>query len=99
MGCEAFDTTFLTALLEANFLEKELNHNFEETLVAFPKLQQYCIDSMFQLNLTSATLIEAIDEERKAIYLHEAFHKQKFMPVVDRYAAYSFQKSNAKYRA
>ena len=84
MGCEAFDITFLTALLEANFLEKELNHNFEETLVAFPKLQLYCIDSMFQLNLTSATLIESIDEERKAIYLHEAFHKQKFMPVVDR---------------
>ena len=43
MGCEAFDTTFLTALLEANFLEKELNHNFEETLLAFAKLQQYCI--------------------------------------------------------
>ena len=84
MGCEAFETTFLTALLEAHFLEKELNHNFEETLVAFAKLQQYCIDSMFQLNLKSATLIEAIDEERKAIYLHEAFHKQKFMPVVDR---------------
>ena len=93
MGCEAFDTTFLTALLEANFLEKELNHNFQETLLAFAKLQQYCIDSMFQLNLTSATLIESIDEEHKAIYLHQEFLKQKFMPVLDRMPLKDFRKA------
>ncbi len=93
MGCEAFDTTFLTALLEANFLEKELNYNFEQTLVAFAKLQQYCIDSMFQLNLTSATLIESIDEESKAVYLHKAFHKQKFSPVLDRMPLKDFRRA------
>ena len=93
MGCEAFDTAFLTALLEANFLEKELNNNFEETLVSNAKLQQYCIDSMFELNLTSATLIESIDEEGKAIYLHEAFHRQKFKPVLDRMPLKDFRKA------
>jgi len=93
MGCEAFDTTFLTALLNANFLETELNHNFEETLVAFAKLQQYCIDSMFQLNLTSATLIESIDEERKAIYLHKAFYEQKFEPTQDRMILKDFRRA------
>ena len=93
MGCEAFDTAFLTALLEANYLERELNNDFEETLVSKAKLQQYCIDSMFQLNLTSATLIESIDEEHKAIYLHDAFHKQKFKPVLDRMPLKDFRKA------
>ena len=48
---------------------------------------------MFQLNLTSATLIESIDEEHKAIYLHQEFHKQKFMPVLDRMPLKDFRKA------
>jgi len=96
MGCEAFDTTFLTTflttLLEVDCLEKEHEEEIEETILLFTKLQEYCIDSMFQLNLTSATSIDSIDENDKATYLHEAFCEKKYLPIPNKMRLTQFRR-------
>jgi len=92
MGADAFDTTFLAALVEVDYLKQEYEGNFDETLNLFSKLQEYCIDAMFQLNLTSATSIDSIDENGKATYLHDAFYKKKYLPIPNKMRLVQFRR-------